>query len=269
MARWQSRNFILPLPGIFKEMYLDTNVWSELAKGNRSANVIDRWLQENSGFLAFTGFAALELSTASRLIEGLADFISKHRTVMLRHGDHELTGRQIFWASYYDLFLPIDLNDTEHRHAFIDEMRNGTIVNAAAVVRQNKTWLKSWIENAVLTSPRPGRNPWRRFNDLLYRWLEARTSTAGYKLHADAIVDSTRYRGQKLQFAFLFERFYISGKKWQDSDFVDFLHLQDMAYADAVVTEYGLAYSLTEIARNAPGVAPPEIYTLDWLGPRV
>jgi hypothetical protein len=38
-----------------------------------------------------------------------------------------------------------------------------------------------------------------------------------------------------------------------------------MAYADAVVTERGLAARFREAEYQSPGIAPGEVYTLEWL----
>jgi hypothetical protein len=262
-----SDKFLLPLPGIFRELYLDTNAWSELAKGNRSTATLDRWLEDNAGFLALSACSASELAQRPDLVESLADFIAQRRVVMLRHGDTELSGKQIFWASYYDFFTPIDLRDEACRAAFVDEFLNGPIVRTYSESHKNREWLEQWIDSARRTSPPPRKRSWEKFPLGLAKWLKARAEAAGFALAEGAIEDPTRYRAAKLQFAYLFQRFYLSGKRFEDSDFIDYLHLQDMAYADAVVTERGIASCLREIARHAPSIVKFEVHDLSWLGP--
>jgi hypothetical protein len=63
----------------------------------------------------------------------------------------------------------------------------------------------------------------------------------------------------------VFGRYYVAGTAWRSSDHLDVLHCLDMAYADAVVTERGLAATLREADRHVPGLAPPELRDLRWL----
>ena len=74
---WFSKDkFILPMRGVWRELYLDTNAWSELAKGNRPSNRLDDWLQGNSGFLTMSPHAAIELCRRQGLAEKLVDFMA-------------------------------------------------------------------------------------------------------------------------------------------------------------------------------------------------
>jgi hypothetical protein len=69
----------------------------------------------------------------------------------------------------------------------------------------------------------------------------------------------------KLQFAMLFGRFFAQRASWRESDYLDYLHCSEMAYADAVVTERGLAARFREAEYHSPGIAPGEVYTVEWL----
>lgn len=121
------------------------------------------------------------------------------------------------------------------------------------------------MQNVLLNAPAPGREPWNRFSVLFERWITARAAQSGYPVVRDALAAPDCYRGERLQFWYLFERFYVSRKEWEDSDFFDFLHMRQMAYADAVVTERRLVHCIREARRHLPGVLPIEAYDLSWL----
>ena len=251
--------------GVFKEMYLDTNAWSELAKGNRRSARLDEWLKTNDGFLTMSPHAAVELCRKPPLLSDLLDFMEERKTVLVTHGKDEITGKKIFWASWYDLWYPVDFRDKIPREIFVEEMLKCSLLDAANKVRANRTWLKEWLESSLNDAPPPGKNPWRRFDTLLSRWISARAKDAGHPFVEEGLHDPDCYRGEKLQFGYLFERFYVSRKTWEGPDFLDFLHMYEMAYADAVVTEKKLVHCIREVHQRVEGLGPSDVNDLNWL----
>lgn len=135
MPWFSKEKFLLPMRGIFKEMYLDTNAWSELAKRNRSSDQLDSWIKDNSGFLALSPQAAFEICRDSRLSEPLVAFMAPRRTVLLTHGNDEITGKKIFWASWYEHWYPVDFREDVACQIFIEEMQSGCFARDGEKVR--------------------------------------------------------------------------------------------------------------------------------------
>ena len=263
---WLSRDtFILPMRGQSKEMYLDTRAWSELARGNHSPPKLDQWLERNSGFLSISPHTAVELCRQPDLAGQLAEFMEPRKTVLLTHGKDEIAGKKIFWASWFDLWYPVDFSDEGARAIFIEEMQEGSICDVTHTVKEYSTWLPAWLDDSLRNVSLPDKDPWTHFNSLLKEWLAARATAAGQSLVPEGLSDPDCYRGVKLQFGFMFERFYIGQKSWSDSDFADFLHFREMAYADAVLAEESLANCIKEVQQHLPWLGPREIYDLSWL----
>jgi len=65
-------------------------------------------------------------------------------------------------------------------------------------------------------------------------------------------------------FGIIYLRYYLSKKKWQASDYLDFLHCRDMVYANTVVTERGLAENIKQVNKII-SVGPEEVFNLSWL----
>ena len=265
MSRFSPEQFILPIRGRWKEMYIDTIAWSELARGNRSPVKLDQWLLRNAGFLSIAPHAAVELCRKPDLVGRLVDFMAPRKTVLLTHGKDEITGRQIFWASWYDLWYPVDIRDEVAREVFIEEMQEGSTFDVAHTTEEYREWLKTWLHESLLDAQPPDKNPWKLFDLLLEKWIAARTNAAGQTFVPEGLSDPDCYRGEKLQFGYIFERVYINRKTWSDSDFVALLHFREMAYAYAVFTEHILAHCIREIQRHIPDLGPRETYDLSWL----
>ena len=265
MNGFSSEKFILPTRGRWKEMYLDTKAWSELATGNRSPAKLDQWLVRNAGFLSIAPHAAVELCRKPNLAEQLVDFMAPRKTILLTHGKDEITGKKIFWANWFDLWYPVDFRDEVARKAFIEEMQEGSIHDADHTAKEYSTWMKIWLHESLQKAPLPDKNPWENFDSLLEQWIAARASDTGYSFVPEGLSDPDCYRGEKLQFGYIFERFYISQKNWSDSDIADLLHCREISYADAVVTEESLAHCIREVQQQVPGLGPREVYDLSWL----
>ena len=76
---------------------------------------------------------------------------------------------------------------------------------------------------------------------------------------------SACYAGLRLSYAVLFHRYFVNGKKWLASDYVDFLQTMDIAYAKIVVTERGLAESIRQGLKRLELRGPEFVFDLSWL----
>lgn len=56
------------------------------------------------------------------------------------------------------------------------------------------------------------------------------------------------------------------GKKWEDSDYGDTLHCQDLAYADLIVCEVNLSNALRAIKKHVPELVPGHVENVRWPG---
>lgn len=71
--------------------------------------------------------------------------------------------------------------------------------------------------------------------------------------------------GIRFGYSVLFHRYYVNRQSWQDSDYLDYLHAADMAYAKLVITERNLAECIRQATRR-PEIEGPEIVVdTSWL----
>jgi hypothetical protein len=113
--------------------------------------------------------------------------------------------------------------------------------------------------------PSDRKRSWNDFPDALRRWVKHRCAGMGKEVHPEGLIDPEWYVGIKLSFGVIFHRHYLSGKKWAASDYVDYLHCSDMAYARTVVTEGSLVESIRQVTQRIPGIGPEAVHNLSWL----
>ena len=245
-------------------LYLDTCAWSNLAKGLYKVAPVKQWCRENSAYIWLSRFQLAELSADTRLARPLGLLLQQLNAVMVDREVNEFSGEP--WYKVKEgLVMPLNLKSDTAIDAFEDMMISGPIRGANYQLKSDGEAFRQLIEDMLARVPSDQKRSWADFPDALRRWIENRCASMGKDVHPDGLTDPDRYVGLKLSFGVVFHRYYLSGKIWKTSDYVDYLHCSDMAYARTVVTEAGLAESIRQVTRRIPGIGPEVAHNLKWL----
>lgn len=246
------------------ELYLDTNVWIDLARKREPAKRVLEWLGVEKGYIALTRFQMTEMSAAADLAPPLADLIALTRTVMVDRGRSEFSGagrKEII----PEMFLELDLTDTASKVAFIESFQSSTFVEARREMNASSVNFRQWIERSLSQATAPGPTPWRKFDSLVTRWVIQRCGAARVEPDTNKLGEPECYQGLKLQFGVIFLRYYLGNQKWRNTDFADLMHCVDMPHAQTVVTERNLCEQIRQVKKQLPGLGPEEVCNMDWL----
>ena len=250
---------IAPLP----ELYLDTNVWIDLAKGKLTLDPVVEWVTENKGYVGLAKYQLTELSKSPQLVESLANVLSQLKIVMVERWYQEIRGdSRGTIIQDPDNFMELTLSKPEHFDVFVDEMLNGPIVQSQSTLEEDGRKFQKGLATALTQAHKSVKPSWSSLGRFVEQTVSQRVPASGGKLHSEAFTDESRYAGIKLQYAIAFVRYYLHGKKWEPSDYLDFLHCSDIAYAHTVVTERSLAEQLGQIKTRVPAICPEAIETI-------
>jgi hypothetical protein len=245
-------------------LYLDTCAWSNLAKGLYDAAPIKQWCRENSTYVWLSRFQLAELSADTRLARPLGLVLQQLDAVVVDREVNEFTGEP-WYKVKESLVMPLNLNSDTAIDAFVEMMISGPIRGANYQLKSDGEAFRQLIDDMLARVPSDRKRSWADFPDALRRWIENRCAGVGEKVHPDGLIDPNRYVGLKLSFGVIFHRYYLSGKTWKTSDYVDYLHSSDMAYARTVVTEAGLTESIRQVTQRITGIGPEAVHNLSWL----
>src|SRR5262245_22799549 len=94
--------------GLFgSAIYLDTNVWSELAKGTLPLEKLDSLVGQGNAYLSLGPYQLLELGRRPDLGPGLADLFRRTTVCMSsRSASSELAG-QTAWTVGFEFFITL------------------------------------------------------------------------------------------------------------------------------------------------------------------
>jgi len=126
--------------------------------------------------------------------------------------------------------------------------------------------LKKDILNAkmmAINDPKKGR--WEKLDNFITKYIKMNVESQNIPFVEAAVKNKNCYRGLKLQAGYLFEKFYISNKEWEDSDPLDLLHMKEMAYSKIIYTEKSNKHTLSELIKRIEGIEPIEILSIDRL----
>lgn len=245
-------------------LYLDTNAWSGLAKGRYDTELVRQWAETHQCYVWLSRFQLAELSADTRLAGPLAEIVRKLRPVFIDRELNEFSGEK--WHKVKtSREIPLILDEQVTMDEFVDQMTSGTIRQANQQLRTDAQGFEVMLQAGLQAVPTMRTRSWRELNDSMARWINDRCARQGVTLHPDAVSDPERYVGTKLAFGVIFARYYLSGKVWNRSDYVDYLHCSDMAYAHTVVTEKNLAECIRQVTRRVPGLGPQNVHDLSWL----
>jgi len=106
---------------------------------------------------------------------------------------------------------------------------------------------------------------WSDLKPRLESWIRVKCEERGLKPDDSAIEDPECYVGLRLSYAVLFSRYLLGRKKWEASDYFDYLHSSDMAYAGVVVTESNLQETIVQSSKRPEINGPHCVNRLSWL----
>lgn len=243
------------------QVYLDTGILGQLASGQVSSNHLDRWLSATNGYIGIYRYHCMELAKrGTGLVTKIVRYLERRESFLvavdpstsMHHGRNNtlplvFQSMQALGSDSSRVVIEAITNRN------IDEIRND-VADAKVKLEQ----LRVAVDN--LDVP-----PWEGLPDLALFWiLLSRTEDYG-ELEHKHLNDPDFYSEYKLQMCVYLHRKIYQDTKWRDSDYADFLHCLDMAHAQFVITERGLAETLRQINARVPGLAPARIETIDWL----
>jgi hypothetical protein len=251
--------------GKFRDaVYLDTNAWSKLAKKEIDFEPLRRWIAENGRFLWMARFQVAELSAKKSLARPMADLLSHLSVVMLDYGQNEFSGKPWYQVKVeMDQYLKI--NSPELFDSFVREFMEGSIRDANRQVSLDGEAFRCQLEAILAEIPSGTSFSWQEFPRRLESWIRWQCQRNGVTVQERALIDRNCYIGLRLSFAVLYARYFLNRQRWKPSDYKDYLHASDMAYAGVVVTERNLAECIRQAAKRPEVLAPEVVVELDWL----
>lgn len=235
-------------------VYLDTNAWSALAKGQIPFEPLIRWVKENSYHLWMTRFSMAELAGDTRLFRPFAELLQNFPVLMLDYGENEVKGKP--WYSveieYQQLFhISKALVDV-----VVDEYTNGPIREARMKVLEDGKKFEILIQKELSEVSNIKPRDWSGFPEAMEKRIRRKCEQHGIIVEDAAISNLECFIGERLFHSVIYWRYFISRQKWKPSDYIDCLHTVDMAYARVVITENNLAECIRQVSRKAKIMTP-------------
>lgn len=251
--------------GLFgSAVYLDTNVWSELAKGNIPLRSLEFLLERGNAYLTLGPFQMIELCRRHDFGPRLIDIFTEVPVCMAaRSAESELTGRSAV-AVEFDFFITLRDLTPDAVATWLEQFESPEMTRDFDQKRQRLIADRQWgIEAFRNSSDHSIGRPWvTHFWRSLDHYLRERCREAGQSYRQERLRNGKYYRGLKLHFAMLYLRHYLHSKHWEDSDLLDLLHAFQMAYSHVIVTERSIKATLSEIGQHLPEMAVPESFSL-------
>lgn len=245
-------------------IYLDTNAWSTLAKGQVSYKPLLAWTQTRGYHIWMARFQLAELSKDTRLARPMAELLRDLPVVFIDREQNEFEG-----APWYAVKTGMDqfvrLNTSELFDEFIRQFTNGPMIEVNHQLDLDAERFRDWLEGALASIPEGTPRDWSTFPQRLSHWIQQKCRQNGVAVKEAALLNPECYVGLRLSYSVLFLRYFINGQSWVHSDYIDYLHAADMAYAGVVVTEANLAECLRQARRRPEVHAPGIVVKLDWL----
>ncbi|WP_437981386.1 hypothetical protein [Sorangium sp. So ce117] len=245
-------------------VYLDTNAWSMLAKGDMPIEPLAAWVQQSNCVLWMARMQLAELAARPDIIKGVADTIEKIPVVIIDRGVNDLHG--LPWHSVpVNLRQPLHLTTPALKAEFIDQFSGSLMIEARDHLATDRDRFRAWLQQALLVAAQSSPKGWSAFPERVKNWIRQMCTKNGCNVVEDALENPECYAGARLSFAVLFSRYLVNGQGWRESDYLDYLHAADMAYAKIVVTERNMAECIRQALRR-PEVSGPELTVeTDWL----
>jgi len=244
-------------------IYLDTNAWSLLAKGEVPAEPLEKWAKANGCFLWVARMQVAELAARREIVEMLASLLERVGVLLLDRDQNEFTG-----LPWHQVPIPLQqflrLSTQELKEEFIQQF-TVTMEPARQQLERDRATFKTWLDQALATIPPDDRRDWSTFSRRLESWIRYKCMSNGRELNEAALHNPECYVGLRLSYAVLFVRYVLNRQTWQDGDYLDYLHAADMAYARVVVTERNMAECIRQAIRRPELTGPELVVDTSWL----
>jgi hypothetical protein len=245
-------------------VYLDTNAWSKLAKQEISYQPLLGWVQARGYHIWMARFQMAELSRDTRLARPMAELLRYLPVVVLDRELNEFDGEP-----WYKVKVRLDefirLSSQELFDEFVQQMESGPITQTRNQLDLDARSFRGWLERSLAAIPESTPRDWSGFSQRLEAWIRQQCERNGVTVNEAALVNPECYVGLRLSYSILFLRYFINRQPWKPSDYIDYLHAADMAYAGVVVTERNLAECIRQAAKRREVTAPDLVSDLTWL----
>jgi hypothetical protein len=248
-------------------VYLDTNAWSTLAKQEAPYEPLRDWVLERGYYIWMARFQVAELTGDTRLARPLAELARKLPVVLIDRGQNELQGDP-WYKVKTDLEYPLRLDSDNSVDEFVDQIMTGPIREARQQLTRDAESFRTWLARSISSIPNDVPRDWSSFPRRLESWIRSQCERNGVEIREDALTNPQCYISLRLSYAVLFARYFTSRdrwKRWEHSEYNDYLHAFDMAYAGTVITERSLAECIRQAARRPELTAPHTILDLRGL----
>ena len=238
-------------------VYLDTNAWSALAKRQIPFEPLLKWVEQNGYYLWMSRFSLSELAGDTRLYRPFAELLQNFPILIMDYGDNEFKG--VPWYSVeisYQQRFRIEKDDVDE---WVNEYTNGPMRDARMKVLEDGKTFGPAIEKELSEIPSSRPRDWSGFPMQMEKHLRLKCEQQGVASDEAAIQNLECFIGERLSHSVIYWRFFISRQKWKPSDYMDYLHTMDMAYARAVITENNLTECIRQVARKTK-IMTPEVY---------
>lgn len=157
-----------------KLVYLDTNAWSDFAKGAIDPRPLDSWLQRGNFLLWFSRFQIAELSRSDAAVERLASLLTKLDPLLLDLHHYDLSGGH--WIDAIMLPLASTRWMASLPDAFKTEfMQSEGMARARADLLAHGAEMADFVAVAQGNMRQEGWPTWREFPERNAKWVAART----------------------------------------------------------------------------------------------
>jgi hypothetical protein len=250
--------------GVRDTVYMDTCAWSAWAKGELPYEPLVSVARANGWIILLSRMQIAELSARRDLIENLADLLEHLEVVLIDRATNEFSGKPWYQVKI-EVSSRIRLPDEGMKNAFVQAFTSPQLEEARLGVKRDGNAFRLWLEQEMAKLRPDERRTWAVFGPRVERWIRQQCQRNDVPVSETGLSDPDCYAGLRLSYAVLFARYFINRQRWQDSDYFDYLHADDMAYAKIVVAERNLAECLRQAVRR-PEVSGPELIVgMDWL----
>jgi hypothetical protein len=244
-------------------VYLDTNAWSALAKGQISFEPLIHWVKEKGFYIWMTRFSMAELAGDTRLFRPFAELLQNFPFVLLDYGENEIQGAP--WYQVQIAYQQLFQVDQDMVDGIVDEYTNGPMRDARMKVLEDGRTFGAMIQKQVSEIPKERPRDWNGFTEVMEKQLRTRCEANGIPVNEASIHDLECFIGQRLSHSVVYWRYFLSGQKWRPSDYIDYLHTMDMAYARVVITERNLAECIQQVSRKTRIMTPDAFPYVEFL----
>jgi hypothetical protein len=159
----------------------------------------------------------------------------------------------------------IRLSTLQLKAEFIRQFAPPAMEVVRAQLAQDRDNFRHWLHNQIAALPVDAPRDWSTFPLRVENWIRQMCAKNNREVCEHAVANPECYAGIRLSYAVLFIRYFINGQTWQDTDYIDYLHADDIAYAKIVVTERNLADNIRQATRRPEVTGPNHVFSMSWL----